>query len=399
MKIPVKNCSSCGACANVCAHGAITMMLNNEGFYRPVVDPSKCVKCGLCEKICPWENEVFNPNGSSKAPKTVAAYALNDDIRLQSSSGGVFTILAENVLDDGGVVAGVAQLSSTRFGHIVVDNKADLAKLRGSKYVQADLGTIYRDVRTLLKAGRKVLFSGTPCQVAALYAVLGNQANSANLFTVDVVCHGVPSVKVFEKYIKELECDKSAMVLKTYFRDKSKGWRLFSMTSSLKMPAGNSESFSQTLREDVFMRLFLRNLCLNKSCVACRYGKIPRIADITLGDYWNITDIHPEMDDNKGTSVVLLNTVHGELLFNSISNGLVLCESSLEKAVVGNPCIVRSSRSHRNRARFFENLNKYTLEELIQKCDGNLPLHWRFYCMVRGFLGRVKLRITNRLRK
>lgn len=374
MNIPVKNCSSCGACANICAHGAITMQLDKEGFYRPVVNFTKCVKCGLCEKACPWVNEVFNPNGSSKAPKTFAAYAQDEEIRLQSSSGGIFTVLAEKILDDGGVVIGVAQLSATRFGHIVVDNKADLAKLRGSKYVQADVGNIYRDVRALLKAGRKVLFSGTPCQVAGLYAVLG-KAVSANLFTVDVVCHGTPSIKVFEKYIRELELDTSASVLSSHFRDKSEGWRCFSLKTSIKPDSNEAKTYSKNIKEDFFLQLFLRNICLNKSCAKCLYAKLPRVADISLGDYWNITDIHPEMDDDKGTSVVLLNSDHGQELFSSIAERLVLCNSSLESAIAGNPCIVSSSRENFRRIDFFADLDTMSMGALFRKYCTSLPLY------------------------
>lgn len=374
MNIPVKNCSSCGACANICAHGAITMQLDKEGFYRPVVDSSKCVKCGLCEKACPWANEVFNPNGSSKAPKTVAAYAQDEEIRLQSSSGGIFTVLAEKILDDGGVVIGVAQLSATRFGHIVVDNKADLAKLRGSKYVQADVGNIYRDVRALLKAGRKVLFSGTPCQVAGLYAVLGKAA-SANLFTVDVVCHGTPSIKVFEKYIRELELDTSASVLSSHFRDKCEGWRSFSLKSILKSDSSEERIFSKNLKEDSFLQLFLYNICLNKSCADCHYAKLPRVADITLGDYWNIADVHPEMDDDKGMSVVLLNTDHGDDLFSTIVNRVGSCNSAIDKAIAGNPCIVSSSRENFRRIDFFADLDTMSMGALFRKYCTSLPLY------------------------
>ena len=205
MNIPVEECSSCGACANVCANNAISMELDKEGFYRPKINTSKCIKCGLCERTCPWTNIVTNPNLASKTPQTLAAFAKNESIRLESSSGGIFTVLAQKILNEGGVVAGVAQITPTRFGHIIIDNKTDLSKLRGSKYVQADVGFVYREIRTLLKSGRKVLFSGTPCQVAALYAVLGSKANTPNLYTVDIVCHGTPSVKVFEKYVEEIE--------------------------------------------------------------------------------------------------------------------------------------------------------------------------------------------------
>jgi len=390
MNIPVQNCSSCAACANACARDAITMLLDVEGFYRPVIDAKKCVECGMCERACPWSKSVKNPNAADISPKTLAAYAKDESVRLQSSSGGIFTVLAERVLADGGVVIGVAQLDKAHFGHIVVDNKADLVKLRGSKYVQADVGLVYREVRSQLKVGRKVLFSGTPCQVAGLYAVLDNAATSADLFTVDIVCHGSPSVKVFEKYVAEMEKDKSALVKSTRFRDKRNGWRLFSMTSSLNTISGDCFQISKTLREDKFMRVFLQNICLNTSCADCHYGKLPRIADITLGDYWNIASVHPEMDDDKGTSVVLLNTAHGRGLFESIADKVVQCESSVDAAIAGNPCIVSSCKPHPNRTDFFVNFDKYSLNELVNKyCPSPSPLKKQII-RLRCFLKRLK---------
>lgn len=383
MNIPVANCSSCGACANICAHGAITMQLDKEGFYRPVVDSSKCVKCGLCEKVCPWENEVFNPNGSSKSPKTVAAYALNDEIRLQSSSGGIFTVLAEKVLDDGGVVVGVAQLSPTKFGHIIVDDKDDLANLRGSKYVQADVGTIYKDIRALLKNGRKVLFSGTPCQVAGLYAVLGRKTFE-NLYTIDIVCHGTPSVKVYQKFIESLSVAQKSLLQFTAFRDKSTGWKSYSVTHFFC----NGEKKTIPYNKSNYMRMFLSRICQNKSCVNCLYRKLPRIADITLGDYWGVAKHHPEMDDDKGTSVVLINTKRGERLYLSIGNNIKQCESSLENAIAGNPCIVRSSKEHFRRPSFFADLDRMPMEKLVDKYCTNLPLYKVLLLKIYGYFKR-----------
>jgi len=390
MNIPVQNCSSCAACANVCARNAISMQLDAEGFYRPVIDAEKCVKCGMCERACPWNKPIENPNIANVSPKTLAAYAKDESVRLQSSSGGIFTILAEHILDDGGVIIGVAQLDKVRFGHIVVENKTDLEKLRGSKYVQADVGLVYRDVRSLLKARRKVLFSGTPCQVAGLYAALGNVATFDNLFTVEVVCHGTPSVKVFEKYVAEIEKDKSALVKSTRFRDKRNGWRLFSMTSSLNTISGDCFQYSNTLWKDKFMRVFLKNVCLNTSCADCHYGKLPRIADITLGDYWNIASVHPKMDDDNGTSVVLLNTTHGSELFDAVADKVIQSNSKVEYAITGNPCIVHSSKQHPKRAEFFANLDKYTLDQLIKKYCPYPSLLKRVYSHLRSMLGRVK---------
>lgn len=386
-------CSSCAACANACARGAIKMVLNGEGFYRPVVDAAKCVGCGACERVCPWTKKVANPNGSSESPSTLAAYATEENIRKKSSSGGIFSLLAEKTLDAGGAVVGVAQLDKTRFGHIIVESEADLEKLRGSKYVQANAGLVYRDVRKFLRDGRKVLFSGTPCQVAALYSVLGNR-NFENLTTVDIVCHGAPSVKVFEKYIREIEKASSVSILSSRFRDKRNGWRLFSMAHrAIEYSTGDCFQIFKTLREDKFMRVFLQNICLNDSCADCRYGKIPRIADITLGDYWNIASVHPEMDDDGGASVVLLNTEHGRKLFDDISPRIQHCESTLEYAIAGNPCLVHSSKQHPRRKEFFAELDFRTLDELIKAYCPYPGFLKKGYYKIRRILGAVKRRL------
>ena len=273
---------------------------------------------------------------------------------------------------------------------VVVDNKADLGKLRGSKYVQADAGLVYREVRSLLKSGKKVLFSGTPCQVAALYAVLGHAATSADLTTVDIVCHGTSSVKVFEKYVRELEKSRQASFEKINFRDKSTGWGGYSL---LHRFAGEDSLLVHHSRSK-YMRLFLSRICQNQSCDDCRFRKLPRIADITLGDFWGISKYHPEMNDNKGTSVVLLNTTPGSMLFESVADKVVQCESKVEYAIAGNPCIVRSSPAHPKRAEFFANLDNCSIDELIKLyCPFPSPLK-RLYSRARGLLGRVKRKIV-----
>lgn len=388
----IQNCSSCGACANICANNAISMKLDSEGFYRPTIDSSKCVKCGLCERRCPWTNIVTNPNHASKTPQTLAAYTKDESIRLESSSGGIFTVLAQKILNEGGVVAGVTQITPTRFGHIIIDNKTDLSKLRGSKYVQADVGFVYREIRTLLKSGRKVLFSGTPCQVAALYAVLGSNTNTPNLHTVDIVCHGTPSVKVFEKYVKEIEQKEQDSLQKIFFRDKGKGWNTYSLTHLFK--SGKAISVRNT--KSLFMSLMLNNICSNLSCANCHYRKLPRIADITLGDFWGIAKHLPKMDDNKGTSMVLLNTEHGKVLFTQVVSSIILIESKLEFAVTGNPCIVRSCKPHPKRNDFFEFLNQNSLEELAKKYKIKQPFYKTFFSTIIITLWNLYQKILRR---
>lgn len=389
MNIPVHNCSSCGACANTCPRDAISMQLDKEGFYRPVINDDKCIECGACERVCPWNKNVLNPNESSSCPKTIAAYAKDDSVRKLSSSGGLFTVLAEKVLDEGGIVVGVAQANRSHYVHIVVESKKDLTKLRGSKYVQADVGIVYREVHNQLKFGRKVLFSGTPCQVAGLYAALGNNANSSNLFTIDIVCHGVPSVKFFEKYIQELEKNNNSSFEEINFRDKKNGWHGYSLF--LQFSDGNS--FLEHHSRSKFMRLFLSRICQNVSCDECHYRKLPRVADITLGDYWGISRFHSEMDDDKGTSVVLLNTLHGKKLFDSVADMVVQCDSKIEYAIAGNPCIVRSEKRHPKRGEFFANMDEYSIDQLIkQYCPFPSTLK-RLYYRIRGVLGKVKRKI------
>ncbi|MCQ2049796.1 MAG: Coenzyme F420 hydrogenase/dehydrogenase, beta subunit C-terminal domain [Candidatus Saccharibacteria bacterium] len=378
-------CSSCAACANICARQAISMQLDGEGFYRPVVDSSKCVECGACAKVCPWLNNVVNLNSSAEKPRTVAALAKDDSVRKASSSGGIFTVLAKAILAEGGVVAGVAQMASGSFGHIVIDNIADLEKLRGSKYVQANPGLVYKDVRTALREGRKVLFSGTPCQVAALYSVLGKNSFE-NLWTVDIVCHGTPSVKVWRKYVDELENKESSRLSHVTFRDKSTGWSGYSLIHSYE----NGKNARVGHGSSVYMNLFLSRICQNTSCSDCRYRKLPRIADITLGDFWGISRFHPQMDDNKGTSVVLLNTEHGESLFNSISDQIRQCESSVENAIAGNPCIVRSSVEHPKRAEFFAELDSKSLNELLKKYCPRIFLYQRCLGSIKRILKCLK---------
>lgn len=381
MNIPVDSCSSCGACANICARGAISMQLDKEGFYRPNIDDSICSRCGACERICPWTNMVENPNGSSLLPRTIAAYAKDSQIRLKSSSGGIFSVLAEKILCDGGAVVGVAQLGHFHYGHIIVEDRLNLSKLQGSKYIQSDVGLIYQKVRTLLLEGRTVLFSGVPCQVAALYSVLGNK-HFENLYTIDVVCHGIPSVKLYKKFAEKLSLEQNSTLSSTVFRDKSTGWKSYSVVHLFD----NGEKLVIPHRQSTFIRMFLDRLCQNKSCTNCHYRKLPRIADITLGDYWNIDEAHPEMNDDKGTSVVLLNTNWGEKLFSSIAGLIEQQDSSLESAIAGNPCIVKSTKESFRRQDFFADLDYLSVDALERK-----------YCVQLSKCKIALLKIRNRI--
>ncbi len=389
--IPPKNCSGCAACANVCNRSAISMQINADGFYNPIFDTEKCVHCGLCEKACPSNNIVESPAYTKTSPKSVATFAKEDAIRLESSSGGIFTVLAQKVLSEGGYVVGVAQLTPSQFGFTIIDNVVDLSKLRGSKYVQANVGEVYRDVRSLLKTGKKVLFSGTPCQVAALYAVLGDNKRE-NLITVDLVCHGVPTRLLYDKYCSELENEKGK-VIQTIFRDKTFGWKLYSMTNVIEY-SNNGNCFQKKIsshhKENPYMRIFLSDLCLNDSCFECKYAKIPRIADISLADFWAIRSFFKDLDDDKGISLVLLNTEYGEHLFDSIdTNQIFSCYIDFEKVKKHSPRIyspVQQVDEGERRIVFGELKNdRISLEQICRKHYLNrLPLIKRIYYKIKA---------------
>lgn len=361
-----KECSSCAACENVCSKDAISMQLDKHGFLRPVIDEVKCIKCGLCKKKCPWIKKVQGPNCNFEHPITYAAYAKDSSIRKESSSGGIFSILAIEILKQHGAIIGVAQLSPTNFQHLIIRNEEDLRKLRGSKYVQAAPGKIYRETKKLLQKNINVLFSGTPCQIAALYSYLGER-HYENLWTIDIVCHGTPSIKLLEKYNQEIEYRTNGKILYSKFRDKISGWKQFSMTQVIECHNGSIHYESNSLQNDLFLKLFLSNICLNSSCYNCKYNGIPRIADITLGDFWGIKKFHPEMDDDKGTSVVLINNSKGDTLFNRIKSQIIFCRSELNKAINNNPCILQSYSMNKKIFDFLKDIDYFSLKELFSK--------------------------------
>lgn len=346
-----KNCTGCGACANVCPMGAISMRPNDEGFLYPYIDKTKCVNCGLCGQICPVNNSQYK---NDKSPICYVAIA-KDDIRKNSSSGGMFGVLANYILKYGGVVCGAAW-NNKKVEHIIISNHTDLHKLQSSKYVQSDTKFVYKEIKSILQTGKKVLFTGTPCQNAAVRSICGH---NKNLYCVDIICHGTPSPKVFQKYLDEL--DLSGNFIKTDFRDKVDGWKPeLTITTTT-----TSDSFSCKAAKDDFMLAFLKNLCLRKSCGRCPFNKLPRQGDLTIGDFWGVSQ---KYDDKRGTSIVLVNNQHGALLLSKIKHKLkTLRQVDLTSALPGNPCIFESSGENPLRKQFFDNLDKETLRENVNK--------------------------------
>ena len=355
-KVKAQDCCGCGACYNKCPVGAISMQENEEGFLAPVIDESKCTNCGLCVKSCPSLNVQYN---NTDKPECYAAMA-DDEIRMKSSSGGIFTLLAEYILDKGGYVCGAAFDDNWDVHHIIVDNKEDLAKLRGSKYVQSNTEDCYKQIKKLLDDDKYVLFSGCPCQVAGLYSFLGK--NYEKLYTMDLICHGSPSRKVWRRYLQEnFDVDN---IKNVSFRDKSVfGWAT-TMNIYFK---NNIEAYHKTANKDPYFRGFVPCMILNEHCGICKYSKLPRQGDISLGDWWGIDKFKKGLNDGKGTSQILINSNKGKFLYEEISSLLKINDNiGLETTLKSiNKTIYQPFRPNPHRLRFFKNLEKFPIAKNI----------------------------------
>ena len=345
-----KDCCGCSVCSNICPQHCIEMTEDSEGFFYPQIDALRCTECGACMKHCPVLLDA--PTEEGEQPEAYAAMNRDEEERLASSSGGVFILLAKETIRQGGAVFGAAFSQDCRSVlHVCVEEEADLNVLQGSKYVQSTMGTAYQQAQTLLKEGRRVLFSGTPCQIEGLKAFL--KTDYDNLLCVDIICHGVPSPKVWRKYLDYRCMQANASVQRMYFRHKTYGWKAYIVLFEFS----NNTTCEETYSEDAFMQTFLRNVCLRPSCSNCHFKKMHRVSDITLGDFWGIETVLPEMDDDKGTSLVLLHSKKGENAFNHCASKLLTKQVPLEKAIAKNTSYFRSVQSGKGRTSFFEHLD------------------------------------------
>lgn len=366
-----KNCFGCRACANICPVKAITMQEDEEGFFYPVIDETKCTNCGLCKKACPALNksEVYKNNTTN--PDCYALMA-DDDIRAVSSSGGAFTLIADWILDQGGYVCGVAYVGQ-KVQHIIINKKEDLARLRGSKYVQSNTNMVYSEIKKLLNDNKLVLFTGTPCQVVGLNTFLGKTYD--NLYTIDLLCHGVPPQKVFDMYLKETIGDEK--FINGSFRDKSIGWSCYATKIQT-----DKKIYYTPIAQDSYLQAFVKNISLRPSCGICPFTTKNRVSDFTIGDYWAVGRYDKKLNDEKGTSVIIVHSSKAEQLFDIIKNNAKTCvKTPIEYASWYNITLYTPLKQHPNRQAFFRLINQgKTLKETVEYCNKN-----KFDCGILNF--------------
>lgn len=375
-------CTGCAACMNICPSESITLKAHKDGFLYPEIDKNNCINCNQCEKICPLvEMPNINVNTVALALKNV-----NIAERMSSTSGGVFPLIAGYVLNKNGIVYGAAYDSGFKVHHIAVTQKSDLYLLQGAKYSQSIIGQCFSDIRDYLLAGRIVLFSGTPCQCMGLHSFLGTEY--ANLVMVDIICHGVPSPKVWQAYIdyRSQKENSGKRPLKINMRSKSSGWSRYGYSTMFQYDWGNISQIPND--QDLFMKAFIGNICLRHSCSECQAKGVDRCTDITLGDYWGIWNQHPEFDDNKGTSVVFIHSKKAEKMLIELKDKFECLKVDIEAAYRENVSLVMSSKSHEKRKEFLEQIISDNFEELVLKYFPSVEI--KRSGIVRKIKGKIK---------
>jgi coenzyme F420-reducing hydrogenase beta subunit len=327
------DCCGCGACEQSCSQHCISLAPDNEGFLYPVIDEKLCIDCGICEKVCP----VINQNEIREPLNVFAAKNRNEEIRMKSSSGGVFSLLAEQIINEGGVVFGARFNEQWDVVHSYTETIDGIEPFRGSKYVQSYIGDSFIKAESFLKQGRKVLFTGTPCQIAGLHNFLRKDYD--NLLTIDVICHGVPSPLVWKEYLKSI--GNGNYPTNISFRDKSSGWKLFSVKYEFL-----TKTIVKRFSKDNYMRCFLKDIFLRPSCYDCPSKAGKSDSDITLGDFWGVQNYHPEIDDDKGVGVALIWTDKGKEFFEHIDADCTI--SNYAECIKDNPSLVSSAKKCQN---------------------------------------------------
>lgn len=401
-------CCGCSACIQSCPRHCITMQDDEEGFLYPQVQVDQCCNCGLCEKVCP----VLNQERPYDSLEVYAAKNKNEDELMQSSSGGLFILLAKQVLYEGGVVFGVKFDENWDAIHAYAETEEEVKQFMGSKYVQSRIGNTYQEAKDFLMEARQVLYSGTPCQIAGLKKFLRKDYD--NLLTVDIICHGVPSPKVWHRYLGEIKknallggnsvslppkcnvSDKDTRlenieIKGISFRDKSMGWKKYCFTITLAEALAdgkqNTVSLSHPFYEDSYMKLFLRNFILRPSCYHCPSKLGKSRSDITIADFWGIEEVLPEYEDTRGVGLLMINSNRGKKTFNSIN--LSLKKVSVFEGVINNSSYYSSVNEPIIRDKCFQLLDKKNISiSKVTKVLDYYLIKYRIILIIKKLLRR-----------
>lgn len=346
-------CCGCGACAQTCPVHCIEMAEDQEGFLYPQCNKELCVNCKLCVDVCPIINKSVE---TDEIKGCYACYSCNDTIRANSSSGGLFSLLAVEILEDGGIVYGAAFDSDFTVHHIRIDQLDQLSAIQKSKYLQSRIEDTFEFTKKDLLDGRRVLYSGTACQIEGLKKYLGQEYD--NLITVDILCHGTPSPMVWKQYLSSLNVKSPRRIIDVNFRNKELGWKNY----SLKICYDSGEYYAISHHKDTFMSLFLSDVILRPCCYNCRFKDMSRASDITLGDAWGIRNLIPEMDDDNGTSLFLVHTDKGEVFFQKIRSRIRVETIELNQILPPGADSRVSVKKHPKREAFFERIWKHDIE-------------------------------------
>lgn len=356
------NCCGCNACGDVCAQHAITFKTDNEGFWYPEVNNELCIDCGLCDKVCPMQHKADFVSRYEEAT-VYGAYAKDEAIRLDSTSGGIHSMLALEKLSKQSYIGGAVYNADHTCSQIVTSDASRLPEIRSSKYLQSESEGLYKEIRKLLKEGKEVFYCGCPCQIHALYNFLGKEYD--NLTTCDFICRGVNSPKVFLKHMEMLEKQYGSKATQIKFKNKKWGWHNF----SLRVNFENGKEYCKDRWHDLFFIGYLQ--CGNfarPSCYECPFKGFPQKADVTLADFWGIEKIDPTMDQDKGTSLVMINSDKGQSLFNSIKDKVEWRLFSMKEARESNPAMDESLKAVKpDRCSFFEDLDRLPFEEVAKR--------------------------------
>lgn len=357
-----ENCSGCTACKSICSTSAIKMIPDEEGFLYPQIDQSLCIDCSLCKKVCPFINQV-DTNENFSGPIVYAVKHKNSNIRKTSTSGGVYTAISDYSLKKSGSIYGVKFDDNFNVIHSKATIHGEREKFKGSKYVQSDLKDIFRDIQLELKNGKDVLFTGTGCQAAGLKSFINKtHTTSDKLIINDIICHGTPSPLLWKDYLDFIQVDNR---LTDYlFRYKEKGWRGYNVKAQFE----DGKVGINTLRLKSFAVLFGSDLALRPSCYNCPFANINRPSDIMIGDFWGVEKIIPEIDDNKGISLVLINTPKGKEIYDKIRDELEEWEIEIKDCL--QPNLIKPTKMPDKREEFWQNYFEKGFDFIAKKYGG-----------------------------